>query len=50
MVEQPRLALEMFLSTQLSGVTFGDLQVELADEANDVTTDDTLAFSPSTSF
>ncbi|MGF6768613.1 carbamoyltransferase [Paraburkholderia sp. GAS199] len=50
MVEQPKHALEMLLSTQLSGVIFGDLLVEVADCANDVTEDDSLGFSPGTSF
>ncbi|RQU50042.1 carbamoyltransferase C-terminal domain-containing protein [Burkholderia cenocepacia] len=48
MVEQPRQALEMLLSTQLSGVIFGDLLVELPDATDDITPDDTLAFSPGT--
>lgn len=50
MVEQPKHAIEMLLSTQLSGVIFGNLLVELAANANVVTTEDRLVFSPGTSF
>lgn len=49
-VEQPRQALEMLLSTQLSGVIFGDLLVELADWPNELTKVDSIALSPGTHF
>ncbi|MBR8033705.1 carbamoyltransferase C-terminal domain-containing protein [Burkholderia vietnamiensis] len=49
MVERPDQALAMLLSTQLSGVIFGDLLVEIADGGDEVNMEDTLLLSPGTS-
>ncbi|QRR07546.1 hypothetical protein FPJ27_14670 [Burkholderia sp. MS455] len=48
MVEQPGHALEMLLSTQLSGVVFGDLLVEIPESTDNFALDDKLTFSPGT--
>jgi carbamoyltransferase len=45
-VEQPRHALEMLLSTQLSGVIFGDLLVELATVPDALATNEFLGLAP----
>lgn len=50
MIEQPRQALEMLLSTQLSGVIFGNILVELADWPDQLLENDTLALAPGTLF
>ncbi|MDR5822803.1 carbamoyltransferase C-terminal domain-containing protein [Caballeronia sp. LZ043] len=50
LIEQPRHALEMLLSTQLSGVLFGDLLVEVADWPEPLSMMDRLVLSPGTRF
>ncbi|WP_423392012.1 carbamoyltransferase C-terminal domain-containing protein [Burkholderia sp. LMG 21824] len=49
-VEQPIHAIEMLLSTQLSGVIFGDLLVEIMDAPDTLGAEERLMFSPGTGF